>query len=116
MGGGAGATIVFHPHCTGSDKTGVRPNRWAAAEGPYFEKAMMCRALENTIYFASVNYAFRYPESATCVIGPNGECLAHLPYGEEGVLVQDLDLTRASGLLARRFAPDRYGEAEQTAR
>jgi predicted amidohydrolase len=107
-----GARIVFHPHCTGSDKTGVVPTCWAAPEGPYFEKAMMCRALENTIYFASVNYAFRYPESATCVIGPSGQCFAQLPYGEEGVLVGELDLAKATGLLAKRYAPDRYGESE----
>src|SRR5262249_22151087 len=86
-----GAKVVFHPHCTGSDRTGTRPARWGAPEGPYYEKAMMCRALENTIYFASVNYAFRYPESATSLLGPSGECLAHLPYGEEGVLVCDID-------------------------
>lgn len=105
-----GAQVVFHPHCTGSDRTGVRPTEWAAPGGPYYEKAMMCRALENTVYFASVNYAFRYPESATSVIDPSGECLARLPYGEEGVLVWDIDVEQATGLLASRYAPDRYQE------
>ena len=106
-----GAKVVFHPHCTGSDRTGAQPSRWGSSGGPYYEKAMMCRALENTIYFASVNYAFRYPESATSLIGPTGECLAHLPYGEEGVLVRAIDLKAATGLLASRFAPERYREA-----
>jgi hypothetical protein len=68
----------------------------------------MCRALENTIYFASVNYAFRYQESATSLISPSGECLAHLPYGQEGVLVQAIDPEAATGLLACRYAPERY--------
>ncbi len=95
-----GAKIVFHPHCTGSDRTGASPTQWGAPDAPYYEKAMMCRALENTIYFASVNYAFRYQESATSVIAPSGECLAHLPYGQEGVLVQDVDPDAATGLLA----------------
>ncbi len=71
----------------------------------------MMRSIENTIYFASVNYALRFQESATCLIAPSGECQAFLPYGQEGVLVQTLDLTAATGLLASRFAPDRYGEA-----
>jgi predicted amidohydrolase len=102
-----GARIVFHPHCTGSDQRGACPTRFAAADGPYYEKAMMCRALENTIYFASVNYAFRYPESATCLIAPSGECVGQLPYGEEGVLVQAIDLEIATGLLATRFAQER---------
>lgn len=107
-----GATVVFHPHCTGSDRTGSVPSEWASPAGPYYEKAMMCRALENTVYFASVNYAFRYPESATCLIGPAGGCLARLPYGEEGVLVASIDPAAATGLLAGRYAPERYGEAD----
>jgi predicted amidohydrolase len=105
-----GAKIVFHPHCTGSDKSGVQLKRWGDPDGPYYEKAMMCRALENTIYFAGVNYGFRYPESATSIIGPSGECLAHLPYGEHGLLVYAIDPDAATGLLASRYAPERYRE------
>jgi predicted amidohydrolase len=105
-----GAKVVFHPHCTGSDKAGVRPTQWGSPAGRYYEKAMMCRGLENTIYFASVNYAFRYQESATSLIGPSGECLAYLPYGQEGVLVHAIDPEAATGLLASRYAPDRYQE------
>lgn len=106
-----GAKIVFHPHCTGSDLTGTRATQWCAAGGPYYEKAMMCRALENTIYFAGVNYAFRYPESATCLIAPSGECVAHFPYGQDGVLVRAIDPSAATGLLASRYAPERYRES-----
>jgi len=106
-----GAKLVFHPHCTGSDRAGTVPRRWGAPESPYYEKAMMCRALENGIFFASVNYAFRFPESATSVIGPAGECEAYLPYGQEGVLVHEIDPARATGLLASRYAPERYQES-----
>ena len=106
-----GARLVFHPHCTGSDHTGSVPPRWGDPASPYYEKAMMCRALENGIYFASVNYAFRYQDSATSIIGPGGQLVAHLPYGEEGVLVHEIDLDAATGLLASRYAPERYAEA-----
>jgi predicted amidohydrolase len=106
-----GAQVVFHPHCTGSDKTGVRPTEWLSPAAPYYEKAMMCRGLENTIYFASVNYAFRYQESATAIISPSGECLSRLPYGEDGVLVADINLEAATGALAARYAPERYRES-----
>lgn len=106
-----GAKVVFHPHCTGSDKSGIKPEQWCTPTGPYYEKAMMCRGLENTIYFASVNYAFRFQESATCVIAPEGECLARLPYGIEGVLVQEIDIAAATGLIANRYAPQRYRES-----
>ena len=68
----------------------------------------MMRSIENTIYFASVNYALRFQESATSLIAPSGQCQAFLSYGEEGVLVQTLDLDAATGLLATRYAPERY--------
>ena len=106
-----GAKIVFHPHHTGSDREGVRPTQWGAADGPYYEKAMMMRSIENTIYFASVNYALRYQESATSLIAPSGQCQAYLPYGEEGVLVQAIKVEEATGLLATRYAPERYQES-----
>jgi predicted amidohydrolase len=105
-----GAKIVFHPQYTGSDREGVRLTQWGAADGPYYEKAMMMRSRENTIYFASVNYALRFQESATSLIAPSGECQAHLPYGEEGLLVQEIEVAKATGLLAARYAPERYRE------
>lgn len=106
-----GARIVFHQHHTGSDRGGVQLSEWGAPASPYYEKAMMCRALENTIYFASAGCATRFQESATSLVGPSGECVAYLPYGEEGVLVHDIDPDAATGLLAGRYAPERYGEA-----
>ena len=107
-----GAKIVFHPQHTGTEQAGVRPTQWGAAGGAYYEKAMMMRSLENTIYFASVNYALRYQESATSLITPSGQCQAYLPYGQEGVLVQTIKVEEATGLLASRYAPDRYREAD----
>ena len=103
-----GAKIVFHPQHTGAEREGVRPTEWGAKGAPYYEQAMMMRSRENTIYFASVNYALRFPESATSLIAPSGECQAYLPYGEEGVLVERLDLDAATGLLASRYVQDRY--------
>jgi len=106
-----GAKIVFHPHHAGSDREGVRLTQWGEAGGPYYEKAMMMRSIENTIYFASVNYALRFQESATSLIAPSGQCQAFLPYGQEGVLVQAIDVEEATGLLATRYAPERYQES-----
>lgn len=103
-----GAKLVFHPHMTGSDDSGVPIARWGDPGSPYYEKAMVARSVENTIYFASVNCALHYQESATSLIGPEGDCLAYVPYGEEQLLVYDLDLTPASGLCARRFNPAFY--------
>ena len=106
-----GAKIVFHPHHTGSDREGIRLSERGAAGNPYYEKAMMMRSIENAIYFASVNYAMRFQESATSLIAPCGKCQAYLPYGQEGMLVQAIKLDEATGLFAARYAPARYQES-----
>ncbi len=103
-----GAKFIFHPQLTGSDSTGVSNVRWGDPDAPYYEKAMVARSIENTVYFASVNYAMRYQESATSLLGPDGDCIAFVPYGEEQLLVRELDLTRATGFTARRYNPDYY--------
>ncbi|QEC74987.1 carbon-nitrogen hydrolase family protein [Mucilaginibacter ginsenosidivorax] len=102
------AKIVFHPHCTGSNIQGVELTEWGSKDNPYYEKAIMLRAMENTIYFASSNYAFRYPDSASCVIAPDGTCIAHETYGKTGVIIADIDPDSATGLLARRFKSQLY--------
>lgn len=97
------AKIVFHPHFGGSNIVGVPLTKWGSKENPYYEKAMMMRALENTIYFASVNYSSAFPESASSVIAPDGTCIAHEIYGNAGVVIADIDLLLATGLIAKRF-------------
>jgi predicted amidohydrolase len=106
-----GAKMVFHPQHTGNETEGVVPTEWGARDGAYYEKAMMMRSIENAIYFASVNYALRFPEAATSLIDPVGRCQAYLPYGQEGVLVAEIDPEKATGHLAARYAPERFREA-----
>ncbi len=103
-----GAKVVFHPQLTGSDRSGPTLTRWGDPDAPYYEKAMLMRSIENTIYFASVNNALKFQESATSLIDPQGGCVAHVPYGEERLMVQDLDLSVATGFLAKRYNPDFY--------
>jgi 5-aminopentanamidase len=103
-----GAALVFHPNLTGSNTEGVVPAEWGAKSSPYYEKAQMVRAIENTIYFAPSNYALPYPESASAIISPAGECLAYQRYAEPGIAVAEIDTDLATGLLARRFKPALY--------
>lgn len=103
-----GAQIVFHPHCSGSNVDGPLLTAFGHKDSPYYEKAMMMRALENTIYFASSNYASMFPDSASALIAPDGKCVAHAVYGEPGVFVAEIDLEKATGLLAKRFKPENY--------
>ena len=103
-----GAKIVFHPHYAGGAAPRGHPATWGAVDSPVYEKAMIVRAAENSVYFASVNYALPRQDAATTIIGPSGECLAHAPYGEESLLVHDVDLRLATGVLAARYQPARY--------
>jgi predicted amidohydrolase len=103
-----GAVIVFHPQFTGSNVDGVQLTEWGNKNNPYYEKAIMMRAMENTIYFASINYATKFQESATSLIAPDGKCIAHQPYGEVGVITSDIDPTVATGMLAKRFKANLY--------
>lgn len=98
-----GAHIVFHPHFAGSNLEGKVLSEWGSMNNPYYEKAMMMRSIENAIYFASVNYASKFAESASSVINPDGTCLAYQQYGEPGVLIVDIDPELATGFLAARF-------------
>ena len=86
------------------------PRYWGDPDAPYYEKAMIARAAENVIYFASANYALPDQETATSLIAPDGRCVAHTPYGDEALLVAELDLGAATGWGARRYAPERYGD------
>lgn len=97
------AKIVFHPHFTGSNTEGLQLTEWGGKNNPYYEKAMLLRAMENTIYFASSNFASLYPESASSIISPDGVCIAHETYGRTGIIVADIDPDLATGFLAKRF-------------
>jgi predicted amidohydrolase len=101
-----GAQIIFVPHFV-TTEDGSLPARWCAASNPYNEKALLCRALENTVFVAASNVAGHDQGSATCIIGPDGTLVTSLAYGRVGVVAADLDLNQANRLLALRWAPQR---------
>lgn len=98
-----GAQIVFHPHFHPAEPGGYVPRTFADAKSTFHEKAALCRAAENTVYFATVNYACADAPTTSAVVKPDGTLLCHQPYGEEGLLVAEIDLEAATGLLARRW-------------
>jgi predicted amidohydrolase len=97
-----GAQVVFHPHYHEAEPGGHRPTSFADPANTFHEKAVLCRAAENTCYFASVNCAGEGSPTTSAVARPDGSLLAWQPYGKAGLLVADLDLSHATGLLARR--------------
>ncbi len=101
-----GAQIIFAPHFV-TTEDGSLPARWCDASNPYNEKALLLRALENTVYVAAANVAGRDQGSATCIIAPDGTLVTSLDYGRVGVVAADLDLDQADRLLALRWAPER---------
>jgi predicted amidohydrolase len=97
-----GAQVVFHPHAHVAEPGSYRPVTFADPANTFHEKAVMCRAAENTCYFASVNCASEGSGTTSAIAGPDGSVLCYQPYGKEGLLVADLDLSTATGLLASR--------------
>jgi predicted amidohydrolase len=97
-----GAQVVFHPHAHVGEPGSYRPTTFADPANTFHEKAMLCRAAENNCYFASVNCASEGSGTTSAIARPDGTLLAHQPYGQEGLLVADLDLSAATGLLASR--------------
>ena len=97
-----GAQVVFHPHFHEAEPGSYRPKMFADPANTFHEKAVLCRAAENTCYVATVNYASDGSPTTSAIARPDGTVLAFQPYGEEGVLVADLDLAAATGLLAAR--------------
>jgi len=97
-----GAQVVFHPHFHEAEPDSYRPVTFADPANTFHEKAVLCRAAENTCYFATVNCASLGSPTTSAVVRPDGTLLSYQPYGEEGLLIADIDITTATGLLAAR--------------
>lgn len=97
-----GAQVVFHPHAHVAEPDSYRPVTFADPANTFHEKAVLCRAAENTCYFASVNCASEGSGTTSAVARPDGTLLCFQPCGQEGLLLADLDLNTATGLLASR--------------
>lgn len=100
-----GAHVVFHPGFHEAEPGGYRPTTFADPANSFHEKAALCRAAENTCWFATVNYASEGSPTTSAVVRPDGTLFCHQPYGKAGLLTADLDLNQATGLLARRLRP-----------
>lgn len=101
-----GANLVFHPHFEIVEDATYLPRMFADPGNSFHEKAMLCRAAENTCYFASVNCALTGSTTTSAVTDPDGRLVTHQPYGKEGLLYADIQIERATGFLARRLLAD----------
>jgi predicted amidohydrolase len=97
-----GAQVVFHPHFHEAETGSYRPSTFAEPANSFHEKALLCRAAENTCFIASVNCAGAGSPSTSAFVQPDGTLLSYQRYGQAGLLIADLDLTQATGLLATR--------------
>ncbi|HEY6802871.1 MAG TPA: carbon-nitrogen hydrolase family protein [Pyrinomonadaceae bacterium] len=100
-----GAEIVFHPHYSWKEDDSYVPASFADPRNTFHETACLCRAAENTCYFATVNYAGDGSPTTSAVIKPDGTLLSFQSYGTEGLLIADIDLAKATRLLAKRYNP-----------
>ena len=97
-----GAHIVFHPQFHEAEPGGYLASSFADPANSFHEKAALCRAAENTCFFATVNCASAGSPTTSAVVRPDGTLLSYQPYGKQGLLIADLDITEATGLLATR--------------
>ena len=98
-----GAHVVFHPHLHEAEPGSYRPATFADPANTFHEKAALCPPpAENTCWFASVNYASAGSPTTSAIIRPDGTLLSYQPYGEEGLLIADIDIAAATGLIAAR--------------
>jgi predicted amidohydrolase len=98
-----GAQLVFHPHYHWAEPGDFNPTEFADPRNTFHEKAALCRAAENTCWFATVNYASDGSPTTSAIVRPDGTVLAWQPYGREGLLVADIELEEATGALAGRL-------------
>jgi predicted amidohydrolase len=100
-----GAHVVFHPHFHEAERGSYVPSTFADPANTFHEKAVLCRAAENTCYVASVNCASAGSPTTSAVVRPDGTLLSYQPYAKEGLLIADIDISLATGLLASRYKP-----------
>jgi predicted amidohydrolase len=100
-----GAHVVFHPQFHEAEPASFRPTAFGDPANTFHEKAALCRAAENTCYFATVNYASAGSPTTSAIARPDGTLLSYQPYGKEGLLVADIDIAAATGALAARYKP-----------
>ena len=97
-----GAKLVFHPYYDEAVPGGFQPTAFADPRNTFHEKTFLCRAAENSVFFAAVNCASPGSPTTSAVVRPDGSLLCYQPYGKPGLLVCDVNTEQASGLYASR--------------
>ncbi len=100
-----GAHLVFHPHLSEAEHEDCNPHSYADPRNSFHEKAVLCRAAENTCFVVTANCASERSPTTSAIVKPDGTLLSYQPYNKEGLLVADIDLAEASGFLASRYKP-----------
>jgi predicted amidohydrolase len=100
-----GAKIVLHPQFHEAGPEGYVATSFAEQGNTFHEKAILCRAAENNCFVATVNCASAGSATTSAVVRPDGTVLCYQPYGREDLLLADIDIQEATGLLAQRYLP-----------
>lgn len=100
-----GAHLVFHPHLSEAERGAYRPSSYADPSNSFHEKSILCRAAENTCFVVTANCASEGSPTTSAVAKPDGTLLSYHPYGKEGLLLAEIDITEATGFLASRYKP-----------
>jgi predicted amidohydrolase len=101
-----GAKLVFQVHYDEAEPGAFQPTEFADPRNSFHEKAILCRAAENSCFFAAVNCASAGSPTTSAFVRPDGTLLCYQPYGQAGLLLSDIDPSEATGLLAQRCRTD----------
>ena len=107
-----GAQIAFHPHVEVVEDESYIPKHFADPKNSFHEKAALCRAAENGCYFATVNCALPGSTTTSAFVDPDGNLIKHQPYGQEGILICEIDTQKAQSVLPGRLRPEALGFRE----
>ena len=102
----SGAQIVFHPHYSWDEGGNFPSESYADPNNSFHESAALCRAAENSCYYATVNCAEANSPTTTALINPDGTLHSYLPRGRQDLLVVDIDLELSTAYLASRLRSD----------
>lgn len=101
----AGAQLVLHPHYSEPEPGAWAPTEYGDPRNSFHEAAVLCRAAENTCWFATVSCAVAGAPTTSAVARPDGSLHSWQPHGESGLLLADLEPAEATRELALRLRP-----------
>ena len=97
-----GAHIVFHPHFDEPEPGDYAPSTFADPPIHSTKKLHSVAPPKTRVISRPLTLRARGLPTTSAVVRPDGTLLAYQPYGVDGLLIADIDISTATGLLSSR--------------